>query len=218
MFEVKRKPNTTSSESSTASGTARALTGPAESTVRDDLSAMHLKTSPEPLSSRQRNRPPSIKPPTGEIKNQQTKLPVITGEAQYNGVLRLDGTATGQMAASGGSLNVRQRSRSFLKEPEFAGDISFRDMVRVNGHIAGTVYSQKGTLIVDVGATVDSNVEVAVVIISGTVNGDIVAHDRVELGPGARIYGNIWTRAIEIKNGAIFEGLCTMISEKRFAG
>jgi cytoskeletal protein CcmA (bactofilin family) len=91
-------------------------------------------------------------------------------------------------------------------------------MVRVNGHIAGTVYSKKGTLIVDISARVDGNVDVAVAVIGGIVNGDIVAHQRVEIGPRGRIYGNIWTRSIEIKNGALFEGICTMIPEEQIAG
>lgn len=92
-----------------------------------------------------------------------------------------------------------------------SGEISFRDMVRVNGHIAGTIYSKTGTLIVDTEARIDANVEVAVAVISGTVNGDIVAHERVELGPHAKIHGNIWTPSIGIKDGAIFDGVCTMI-------
>lgn len=216
MFEVKRKPNTPS-QSSTASGTARAFADEVENTSGDEPPA-HLQTSTHPASTRQVSRPPVVTPPTNDAKNQQTKLPVIIGEAQYSGMLRVDGMVTGQMAASGGSLNVRQRSRSFFNEPEFSGDISFRDMVRVNGHIAGTVYSQKGTLIVDVSAVVDANVEVGIAIINGTVNGDLVAHERVEIGPSARIYGNIWTRSIEIKKGAIFDGLCTMVGEKQIAG
>ncbi len=63
----------------------------------------------------------------------------------------------------------------------------------------------------DTHARIDANVEVAVAVISGTVNGDIVAHKRVELGPRAQIYGNIWTPSIGIKDGAIFDGVCTMI-------
>jgi cytoskeletal protein CcmA (bactofilin family) len=73
-------------------------------------------------------------------------------------------------------------------------------------------------LIIDISARVDAHVDVAVAIINGTVNGGIVAHERVEIGPNAKIYGNIWTRSIEIKNGAIFEGICTMIPEEQTAG
>jgi cytoskeletal protein CcmA (bactofilin family) len=60
-------------------------------------------------------------------------------------------------------------------------------------------------------ARVDANVEVAVAVIGGVVNGDIVAHQRVELGPEARINGNIWTQSIAIQPGAIFEGVCRML-------
>jgi cytoskeletal protein CcmA (bactofilin family) len=136
---------------------------------------------------------------------------VITGEVNYKGMLPIDGVITGQLGGSGGSLAIRQKSGIFSTGPELSGEISFRDVVRVNGHIAGTVYSERGTLMVDDTARVDANIEVAVAVINGTINGDIVAHQRVEIGPGAKIYGNIWTRSIAIKDGAEFEGVCTMI-------
>jgi cytoskeletal protein CcmA (bactofilin family) len=141
----------------------------------------------------------------------QTRTPVITGEVNYKGMLPIDGVITGQLGGSGGSLAIRQKSGIFSTGPELSGEISFRDAVRVNGHIAGTVYSERGTLMVDDTARVDANIEVAVAVINGTINGDIVAHQRVEIGPGAKIYGNIWTRSIAIKDGAEFEGVCTMI-------
>jgi cytoskeletal protein CcmA (bactofilin family) len=150
--------------------------------------------------------------PQAQTRSYQTRIPVITGEANYKGILPVDGLVTGQLGGSGGSLAVRQKSRTiFAAGPELSGEISFRDMLRVNGHIAGTVYSERGTLIVDVAARVDANIEVAVAVINGIINGDIVAHQKVEIGPGAKIYGNIWTRSIAIKDGAVFEGLCTMI-------
>ena len=149
-----------------------------------------------------------------ESKNFQTRIPVITGEAHCKGMLPVDGILVGQLGGNGGSLGVRQKSGSvFASQPELTGEISFRDMVRVNGHIAGTVYSKSGTLIVDTTATVDANIDVAVAVIGGTVRGDIVAHERIELGPSAKINGNIWTRSIGIKDGAFFDGVCTMIEK-----
>jgi cytoskeletal protein CcmA (bactofilin family) len=149
-----------------------------------------------------------------QTRSYQTRIPVITGEVNYKGMLPIDGVVTGQLGGSGGSLAVRQKSGTiFSTDPELSGEISFRDLLRVNGHIAGTVYSERGTLIVDDMARVDANIEVAVALINGTINGDIVAHQKVEIGPGARIYGNIWTRSIAIKDGALFEGVCTMIEE-----
>ena len=143
----------------------------------------------------------------------QAKLPVITGEVNFKGIVTVDGVLSGQVG-SGSSVNVKQRpSAVYETHPELTGEITFKDMVRVNGHVAGTVYSKTGTLIVDTGARIDARVDVQVAIVSGTVKGDIIARERVELGPTSKIYGNIWTRSLVIKDGAIFEGVCRMIDE-----
>jgi len=159
---------------------------------------------------------PGTVPVPKESKSFQSRMPVIIGDIHYKGTLAIDGFLGGQFSGNNGTLGVRQKSGSmFASEPELSGEISFRDMIRVNGHIAGTVYSQKGTLIVDTQATVDANVDVAVALINGTVHGDIVAQERVEIGPHAKICGNIWTRSIGIKDGAVFDGVCTMIHTSR---
>ena len=146
----------------------------------------------------------------------QTRVPVILGEATFRGMIAADGIINGQPGNSGGSMSVRQHNRTvFGAEPELNGEIRFVDMIRVIGHIAGSVHSKKGTLIVDTAARVDANVDVAIAVISGTVSGDIVAHQRVELAPSAKIYGNIWTRSLAIQSGAIFEGVCQMLDDKK---
>jgi cytoskeletal protein CcmA (bactofilin family) len=125
----------------------------------------------------------------------------------------VDGLLSGQVGANS-CVNLKQRtSNVFASEAELTGEFNFKDMVRINGHIAGSVHSKTGTIIVDTEAKVDATVDVAVAMISGTVTGDIIARDRVELGPASKIYGNIWTRSLVIKDGAIFEGVCRMIDE-----
>ena len=83
-------------------------------------------------------------------------------------------------------------------------------MVRVNGLVAVTISSEKGTLIVDPSARVDAFIDVAVAVIYGTVNGDVNARERVELGPEAVIHGNICTAKLSMKPGATFQGDCRM--------
>jgi cytoskeletal protein CcmA (bactofilin family) len=146
----------------------------------------------------------------------QARVPVITGEATYRGLLPVDGIISGQLGASGSAMTIRQRPRSGPLEsvPELNGEISFKDMLRVNGYIAGKVFSFNGTLIVDGAARVDASIEVAVAVISGTVNGDVIAHQRVELGPSAVIKGNISTSSIAMKPGAIFTGDCRMLTNE----
>jgi len=210
LLEVRGKPNKIQSDGSRgAAATATAVYQETSHLVED-------YASENPLTKSRPTVTPVFLPIPKETKNSQIRRPVITGEVHYTGLLPVDGVVVGQLGSNGGSLAVRQRSGSvFASAPELSGHINFRDMVRVNGHIAGTVYSKTGTLIVDITATVDANVEVAVAVISGTVHGDIVAHERIEIGPVAKIYGNIWTRSIAIKDGAVFDGVCTMMGGSR---
>lgn len=94
------------------------------------------------------------------------------------------------------------------------GEASFKGMLRVDGHLSGRVSSDDGTLIVSTNGQVDANIEVAVAQIYGTVNGDITATKRIEMGRVARVTGNIQTPALVIENGAIFEGSCRMAQQK----
>jgi cytoskeletal protein CcmA (bactofilin family) len=100
------------------------------------------------------------------------------------------------------------------------GEANFKGMLRVDGTLSGRVSSDDGTLIVSTNGRVEANVEVAVAQIYGTVNGDITASKRIEMGRVAKVTGNIQTPALVIENGAIFEGSCRMVqikeeSEKR---
>ena len=90
------------------------------------------------------------------------------------------------------------------------GETSFRGMLRVDGRLSGRVRSEDGTLIVSAGGRVDAHVEVAVVKINGTVNGNVSASELIELGRSARVTGDIQTPALVVEQGAIFEGGCRM--------
>jgi len=209
MLEVERTRDNKSGQGGTA--TARVLYPQAPGAAR----AISIETSDtaQPSLVPRKSSASALVPPV-EARSYQTRIPVITGEVNYKGMLPIDGLVTGQLGGSGGSLAVRQKSGTiFSGGPELSGEISFRDIVRVNGHIAGTVYSECGTLIVDDTARVDAHIEVAVAVINGIVNGDIVARQKVEIGAGAKIYGNIWTRSIAIKDGAVFEGVCNMLED-----
>jgi cytoskeletal protein CcmA (bactofilin family) len=94
------------------------------------------------------------------------------------------------------------------------GETSFQAMLRIDGHLTGKVSSESGTLIVGSSGRVDANVVVASAVISGTVNGDIVAGEKLELTRTARVVGNIQTPRLVIEDGAVFEGGCTMLKAK----
>ena len=143
-----------------------------------------------------------------------TRPPVIVGEAAYRGWLPIDGVISGQPGGSGNGLSIRQRRRNGTteSEPELHGELRFKEMLRVNGHVAGRICSERGTLIVASDARVDADIEVGIVTISGTVNGNIVGFERVELGPGAVIVGSIVAGSLEVRPGAVFHGKCSMLT------
>ena len=94
---------------------------------------------------------------------------------------------------------------------ELTGETTFKAMLRVDGHLSGKISSSSGTLIVGATGKIDANVEVAVAVVHGTVNGDIIASQRLELGRASKVNGNIQTPSLVIEQGGIFEGNCKMI-------
>lgn len=94
---------------------------------------------------------------------------------------------------------------------QLTGETTFKAMLRVDGHLSGKISSSSGTLIVGATGKIDANVEVAIAVVHGAVNGDIIAAQRLELGRAAKVNGNIQTPSLVIEQGAIFEGSCKML-------
>lgn len=91
------------------------------------------------------------------------------------------------------------------------GETSFQAMLRVDGHLTGSITSKDGTLIIGSTGQVDANIKVAAAVINGAVNGDIIATERLELGRTARVAGNVQTPRLMVEDGAILEGSCSML-------
>jgi len=95
------------------------------------------------------------------------------------------------------------------KNSQFVGKLTFDGTVRIDGKVEGEVFS-KGTLIIGPGAQIEAKINVDVVIISGTVHGDIFSKKRVELRAPGKLYGNIAAPSLVVEQGVIFEGKCKM--------
>lgn len=94
------------------------------------------------------------------------------------------------------------------------GETNFQMMLRVDGHLTGTVTSDGGTLIVGTNGQVDANVSVGVATVNGVINGDVIASEKIQLGRTARVMGNIATPRLVIEEGAVFEGGCNMLKAR----
>lgn len=93
------------------------------------------------------------------------------------------------------------------------GDTDFKGMLRVEGHISGSINSEEGTLIVSTNGLIDADIDVAIARIYGTVNGDIIASQRIEMGRVAKVTGDIHTPVLVIEDGAAYEGTCRMTGQ-----
>jgi cytoskeletal protein CcmA (bactofilin family) len=109
-----------------------------------------------------------------------------------------------KLPSGGDNLNA------FLGEgTTFKGNLTFEGTVRVDGRLEGEIFT-KDTLVVGESATVKATIHAGVLIIGGTVHGDITAEKKVELHASARLVGNIGTPSLSIAEGVVFEGTCTM--------
>ncbi len=87
-------------------------------------------------------------------------------------------------------------------------EMSFNGTLHIDGYFTGNVRSAQGTLVLEQAGEIDTDIEVGVAVIHGTVVGDIKARRRIELGSAARVIGDLYTPALTVEPGAIFEGKC----------
>ncbi len=91
------------------------------------------------------------------------------------------------------------------KGTRIQGDVEFAGGLHLDGHVLGNVRAEPGaaaTLSVSEHGSVEGSVQVASVVLNGTVKGDIHARERVVLGARARVHGNVHYGVIEMEMGA----------------
>jgi cytoskeletal protein CcmA (bactofilin family) len=89
------------------------------------------------------------------------------------------------------------------------GDIEFSGGFHVDGYVKGNVRATKderAVLSISERGCVEGAVVVPHVVLNGTVKGDVRATERVELGPKARVIGNVQYKLIEMSIGAEVNG------------
>ena len=109
--------------------------------------------------------------------------------------------------------------RSFLGEgTDIAGEIKFSEIMRVDANVSGTITSDSGSLLIMERGRVKATVKAGLVEVSGIVEGTITAKTSVKIHPTGRVYGDIYTPALMIEHGAVFDGKCHMLDGKDSKG
>jgi cytoskeletal protein CcmA (bactofilin family) len=94
------------------------------------------------------------------------------------------------------------------------GEISGDEDLVVQGTVKGKI-SLKESLFVEASASVEADIEVQNVEITGRVTGNIAATDKVELKADCRVVGDVRAPRILIADGASFKGNVDMDVKER---
>lgn len=89
------------------------------------------------------------------------------------------------------------------------GNINFSGGLRVEGQVRGNIVSNgdtHSTLVLGEHGNIEGKVQVSNVVINGTVIGPIYTDEYLELQEKAKVFGDVYYGAMEIKLGASVEG------------
>ena len=92
---------------------------------------------------------------------------------------------------------------------DFSGTLNFDKPFLIRGRVSGNIVAQ-GLLLVDEEAVVEANINASRVIIRGSVKGDVIASEKVELAITGKLVGNVRAPEIFMETGCVFNGQCTM--------
>src|SRR5262245_57305133 len=133
-----------------------------------------LRIGKNPKDQQEENETPTYKQEAPDYSTPRQYAPSQPSVAETKG---------SESPASRGAMTESETIARDIKEGTLSGfvgsgtlvtgEANFKAMMRVDGHLSGRVSSSSGTLIVGANGKVDANIEVAVAIIHGTINGDI---------------------------------------------
>jgi len=91
-------------------------------------------------------------------------------------------------------------------------ELVFEGVLNFDGYSYGPITSPEGILVLTQRGRIEADINVRVAVINGWVTGNITATERVVLDSQAKVMGRIYTPALTVKLGAVFEGECLKVS------
>ena len=93
---------------------------------------------------------------------------------------------------------------------QIEGNVRFTGGLRIDGEVKGNIDAVEGasssTLVLSEQARIEGSVNVAHLILNGTIVGSVTVSESLEMQPKARIVGNVDYVLIEMHQGAVIEG------------
>jgi len=111
------------------------------------------------------------------------------------------------------SNNISSNSPSKLdtllgKNTVVKGDLNFSGVLVLDGTVEGNLIGNKNDDVLTLNETgkVIGKIQVANIIVNGTVKGDIIASGKIEVASKAVIEGNVYYKNIEMETGSKING------------
>ncbi|MDH5649969.1 MAG: polymer-forming cytoskeletal protein [Gammaproteobacteria bacterium] len=95
----------------------------------------------------------------------------------------------------------------------FKGDLHGKENYVIYGQVEGTSKIDGAVVLEEEGKWVGT-IQGTYVIVAGSVEGDVIATEKIELAPTAKITGNVVAPVIAIAEGAVIEGQMKMVGAK----
>ena len=112
-------------------------------------------------------------------------------------------------SGEGGNIQVGQTHTVIGPGSSFDGKLTFQGAVRIDGNFSGEIVTDD-VLVVGDGAMVKAEVKVGSLVLNGTIEGNVIAKNAVQIHAPGILRGNITTPSLTIDRGVIFEGSCHM--------
>ncbi|HYB92447.1 MAG TPA: polymer-forming cytoskeletal protein [Candidatus Binataceae bacterium] len=118
--------------------------------------------------------------------------------------------ARSQNSGASADLLVEERTRVAVgRNVTVSGRLIFSQPVRIEGRFKGEVTSTDLVVIGEEG-TIEGKVRAPRLMIMGELRGDVAGANRVVLDSHSRVYGNIETQSLTVREGAHLDGHVSM--------
>jgi cytoskeletal protein CcmA (bactofilin family) len=101
------------------------------------------------------------------------------------------------------------------KGTRISGKLNFREPARIEGEAEGEITGDE--IVIAPSAVVTARIAAVRLTIAGNVTGEIIARERIELLPTARLRCTLTTPSLVMNEGAQFDGDCKMPRERAAA-
>jgi cytoskeletal protein CcmA (bactofilin family) len=95
------------------------------------------------------------------------------------------------------------------RQTEILGDVCFSGGLHIDGRVKGMVTTtgdKPAALSISDSGVIEGDVRVPVIVLNGTVHGDVYSSERLTLSAKARVVGNVYYKVLQMEPGALING------------